>query len=86
MGLDKSYWAEALTYERHLLNRLPTTVIGGKTPLDVWSGRAARDHGSYGYLVIQPTLMSRKTCWTLVRIRWCFGIQERLERLQVMGF
>jgi len=26
------------------LNRIPTTAIKGKTPLEIWSGRAARDH------------------------------------------
>jgi len=33
-------------YASHLLNRLLTTVIGGKTPLEIWSGGAAHDHGS----------------------------------------
>jgi len=30
----------------HLLNRLPTTAIRGKTLLEIWSGGDARDHGS----------------------------------------
>ena len=30
----------------YLLNRLPTTAIGDKTPLEIWSGGAARDHSS----------------------------------------
>ena len=30
----------------YLLNRLPTTVIGGNTLLEIWSGGAARDHDS----------------------------------------
>ena len=45
-GLENSYWVEALTYGSHLLNRLPTTAIGGKTPLEISSGRTARDHSS----------------------------------------
>ena len=32
-------------YACYLLNRLPTTAIGGKTLLEIWSGRAAHDHG-----------------------------------------
>jgi len=33
-------------YTSHLLNRLSITAIGGKTPLEIWLGGAARDHGS----------------------------------------
>jgi len=45
-SLDKVFWAEAIDHTSHLLNRLLTTAIGDKTPLDIWSGRAARDYGS----------------------------------------
>jgi len=45
-SLDKSFRAKAIEYASHLLNRLPTTVIGGKTLLEIWSGGPARDHGS----------------------------------------
>ena len=44
--LDKSFWAKAIEYASHLLNRLPMSVIGGKTPLEIWSGGAACDYGS----------------------------------------
>ena len=30
-------------YASHLINR--STAIGGKTPLEIWSGKAAQDHG-----------------------------------------
>ena len=33
--LDKSFWAEALVYAKHLMNCLSSTKIGGKTPLDI---------------------------------------------------
>jgi len=33
-------------YASRLLNRLPTTMIGGKTPLEICSGGAAHDHDS----------------------------------------
>jgi len=31
-------------YASHLINGLSSTVIGGKTPLEVWSEKAAQDH------------------------------------------
>ena len=40
--LDKTFWAEAIVYARHLINGLSSTLIGGKTPLKVWSGKAAQ--------------------------------------------
>ena len=33
--LGKSFWAEALEYASHLMNRLSSTAIGGKTQLDI---------------------------------------------------
>ena len=39
-GLDKSFWAEAIMYASHLMNR--STAIGGKAPLKIWSGKAAQ--------------------------------------------
>ena len=42
--LDKSFWAEAIVYASHLINGLSSTAIGGKTPLKVWSSKAAQDH------------------------------------------
>ena len=43
--LDKSFWAEAIVYASHLIDGLSSTTIGGKTPLKVWSEKAAQDHG-----------------------------------------
>ena len=45
-GLGKEFWAEALVYACHLVNRLPSTAIGGKTPLEKWSGKPATDYDS----------------------------------------
>ena len=42
--LDKSFWTEAIVYAYHLINGLSSTTIGGKTPLDIWSGGAAQDY------------------------------------------
>jgi len=43
-GLPKNFWAEALAYACYLVNRLHSSAIGGKTPLKVWSGKAAQDY------------------------------------------
>ena len=37
-GLGKQFWAEVVMYASHLINRLPSTALNGKTPLEVWSG------------------------------------------------
>ena len=42
--LDKSFWAEAIVYASHFINGLSSTVIGGKTPLKVWSEKATQDY------------------------------------------
>ena len=42
-GLDRSFWAEATEYASHLMNR--STAIGGRAPLNIWSGEAAQGHG-----------------------------------------
>jgi len=43
-GLKKTFRAEALTYVSHLINRLPSSAIGGKTSMGIWSGKAALDY------------------------------------------
>ena len=45
-GLGKEFWAEAVTYACHLINRLPSTAIGGRIPLEVWSGKPVTDYDS----------------------------------------
>jgi len=47
-GLNKSFWAEAVTYVSHLINRLPSSAIGGKTPMLIWSGKPAIDYDMLG--------------------------------------
>ncbi|KAE8708400.1 putative sphingolipid transporter spinster-like protein 2-like [Hibiscus syriacus] len=44
--LGKEFWAEALVYACHLINRLPSTATGGKTPLEKWFGEPATDYDS----------------------------------------
>jgi len=45
VGLSKNFWAEALAYACYLVN-MSSSAIGGKTPLKVWSGKAAHDYDS----------------------------------------
>jgi len=42
-GLSKSFWAEALSYACHLINRLPSSAIKSKALLKVWSENIAQD-------------------------------------------
>ena len=43
-GLGKQFWAEAVMYASHLINRLPSAAVNGKTPLEVWSKKPANDY------------------------------------------
>ena len=45
-GLSKVFWGEALSYACHIVNRLPSAVLNGKTLLEVWSGSPANDYDS----------------------------------------
>jgi len=42
--LDKSFWGEVIVYSSYLINGLSSTAIGGKTPLNNWSGEASQDY------------------------------------------
>ena len=43
-GLGKQLWAEAVMYASHLINRLPSAALNGKTPLEVWFGKPTNDY------------------------------------------
>uniref|UniRef100_A0A5B7BZJ7 Putative copia LTR rider n=1 Tax=Davidia involucrata TaxID=16924 RepID=A0A5B7BZJ7_DAVIN len=43
-GLGKAFWAEAVNYACHIVNRLPAAANDGKTPLEVWSGSLPTDY------------------------------------------
>ncbi|KAH9751460.1 hypothetical protein KPL71_014309 [Citrus sinensis] len=45
-SLDKKFWAEAVSYVSHLINRLPSAAIGGKTPMKMWSEKHTQDYDS----------------------------------------
>jgi len=42
---DKSFCVEVIGYASHLINGLSSTVIEGKTLLDIWLGGATQDYG-----------------------------------------
>ncbi|KAM1838444.1 hypothetical protein ACFX14_020106 [Malus domestica] len=43
-GLSKSFWAEAVNYACHIINRLPSAVVQGKTPMELWTGKTSSDY------------------------------------------
>ena len=43
-GLGKRFWAKVVMYASHLINRLPSAALNGKTPLEVWSGKPINDY------------------------------------------
>ena len=51
--------AEAIVYASHLINRLSSTAIGGKTPLQVWSEKFAQDSDLL-WVLGSPTYFSTK--------------------------
>jgi len=60
MRIIKKNWAEALAYACYLVNTLSSSAIRGKTPLEVWSGKAAQDYDSLRVLGVRPTTILRK--------------------------
>ena len=45
-GLGKDFWVEAVNYACHLVNRLPSSTLNEKCPLEVWSGKPITDYDS----------------------------------------
>ena len=62
VGLPKSFWAEALAYACYLVNRLPSSAIGGKTPLEIWPEKAAQDYNSLRVFGCPAYIILKKTC------------------------
>ena len=44
--LGKEFWAEVVVYACHLINRLPSAAIEGKTPMEMWTGNRTTDYDS----------------------------------------
>ena len=60
-GLGKQLWAEAVMYASHLINRLPSAALNGKTLLEVWSRKPTNDYdtlrvfGSTAYYYVKES-------------------------------
>jgi len=67
------------------MNRLLSTAIGGKTPLDIWSVRAAQDYGLLRVLDVRPISVSKRQVKSANKKVCVFGYQEEYESLQAMG-
>ena len=84
-GLNKSFWAEAMTYASHLINRSSSSAIGGKTPMEMWSGKATTDYdmlrvfGCPAYYHISDGKLEARL------ERPCFRVQKWSERIHAMG-
>ena len=46
-GLGKQFWAEAVMYASHLINRLPSAALNGKPPLEVWSRKPINNYDTF---------------------------------------
>ena len=65
-------------YASHLINRLPSAALNGKTPLEVWFGKPANDYdtlhvfGSTAYYHVKESKLDprvKKAClWELPRV------------------
>jgi len=76
-GLSKSFSIEALVYACHLINKLPSSATGGKTPLKVWLEKVAQDYNLLSNLVpCQGRQIGSES-----EERCVHGFQEMCERL-----
>ena len=84
-GRAKSFWPESLTYASHLINRLLSSVIRGKTRMEVRCGKAAQDNdmlrifGCPAYYHVKEDKLNPCAKKTIF-----FLFQERCKRLQVV--
>ena len=70
-GLGKGFWAEAVVYACHLINRLTSTVIKGRTPMEIWTAKPATDYdslhvfGSTAYYHVNESMLDPRVKKTL---------------------
>ena len=70
-GLGKQFWVEAVMYASHLINRLPSAALNGKTPLEVWYGKPINDYdtlhvfGSTAYYHVKESKLDPRAKKTL---------------------
>ena len=83
-GLSKSFCLKA--YACHLINRLSSSAIKGKTPLEVWSKKVAQDYDSLHVFGCPAYYHIKKDKLNPGERKGVFmGCQERYERLQNLG-
>ena len=76
--LSKSFWAEALAYAFHLINMLSSSVIEGKTPLKVWSGKVSSDYDLLRLFGYPAITISKKTSWIRERGKVCSLVSRKV--------
>ena len=70
-GLGNQFWAEAVMYASHLINRPPSSALDGKTPLEEWSGKPTNDYdtlrvfGSTSYYHVKESKLDPRAKKTL---------------------
>ena len=84
-GISKSFLTEVLAYVYYLVNRLPSSAIGGKTPVKVWSERVTQDNNSL-QVFVYPAYYQGRQVGPEGEKRCVRRIQERHKRLQDLGF
>ena len=55
----------------HLVNKLHSSAIGGKTLLEVWLGKVVQDYDSLWVFGCPAIIMSMKTSWVRKRGKEC---------------
>ena len=77
-GLVKSFWAEALTCASHLINRLPSSAIEGKTLIEVCLRKLLKIVIRSRYLNVQPIIISKKINLIFEQRRLCFWVSREM--------
>nr|GEZ04430.1 retrovirus-related Pol polyprotein from transposon TNT 1-94 [Tanacetum cinerariifolium] len=78
-GLGKEFWAEAVTYACHLVNRFPLIAINRKTPFEKWYGKPATDYDSL-HFDLELVEMDVKTAFLHG------DLKEEIYMVQLEGF
>ena len=83
--ISKSFWAEALAYACHLVNRLPSSARGGKTPLEVWLEKVAQNYnslrvfGCLAYYHVKDNMLDPR-----VKKRVFVGFKKRVKGYKIL--
>ncbi|GKD65795.1 retrovirus-related pol polyprotein from transposon TNT 1-94 [Tanacetum coccineum] len=95
-GSGKEFWAKAVTYTCHLVNRLPSTAIDGKTPFEKWHGKPTSDYeslhvfGSAAYYHVKESKLDPKakkalfmgiTSGIIGYHLWCLETKKTIEEM-----